>query len=34
VEEDEARTLRRVVDPGGLLARPVHPAAVHAGKQS
>jgi len=34
VEEDEVRTLRRVVDPGGLLARPVHPAAVHAGKQS
>jgi hypothetical protein len=34
VEEDEVRTLRRVVDPGGLLARPAQPAAAHAGKQS
>jgi hypothetical protein len=34
VVQDEVRTLRQFVDPGGLLACPVHPAAAHAGKQS
>src|SRR6185437_4292407 len=34
VVQDEVRTLRQFVDPGGLLACPVHPAVAHAGKQS
>jgi glutaconate CoA-transferase subunit B len=33
-EADEIRTLRRFIDPGGLLARPAYPAAAHAGKNS
>jgi hypothetical protein len=32
-EADEVRTLRRFVDPGGLLAA-AHPTATDAGKQA
>jgi hypothetical protein len=32
-EADEVRTLRRFIDPGGLLAA-AHPTGTHAGKKA